>query len=76
MGEATILTLRQLATCLEDASRCIDRVLNQHDTEHLAAQLTSLRLILDRNRTALQLRIDDVAERRNPKKRAARSAES
>ena len=35
----------------------------QRDTEHLSAQLTSLQLILDRNRKALQLRIDDEMER-------------
>ena len=63
MGYETISTLKQLAKCLEDASCCIDRVADQRDAEPLSAQLTSLRLILDRNRKALQLRIDDETER-------------
>jgi hypothetical protein len=73
MGEACVSTLSQLAKCLEDASRCIDSLRIDRDTGHISAQLMSLKLILDHNRAALQIRIDDelALGNQSPKKHTA-----
>jgi hypothetical protein len=72
MGEFTVSALSQLAKCLDDASHCIDSLRNERDTEHLSAQLMSLKLILDHNCQALRLCIDDAMARgKSPRKRTA-----
>ena len=61
MDERARSTLKRLTQCLEDASDCIDQVPDTQELVNLRSQLLSLQLILERNREALRLRLQDGA---------------